>query len=486
MIPENLIFIDLETTGANNLRDRITEVGLCEVQNGKLIRQWSSLINPETSIPPFIEQLTGITADMVADAPRFSEIARDLKDKLSGKVLVAHNVRFDYGFLKSEFRREEIDFNEKTLCTVKLSRNLYPEHKRHNLDEIISRHGLRVKNRHRALGDAQLIHKFFEKIIDEHPAEVLAQAIQAQLKQPSLPPHLPGEDIESLPSTPGVYLVYGENGSVLYVGKSIDIRSRVLSHFSGDHRNRKGMKLSQQVRHIDSIETAGELGALLLEARLVKELAPIYNRQLRRTRDLFSIHLKHGGNGASQAEVIPTSRANDDEFDRLFGTFKTKRQAVKSLNEIIVSQGLCNKVLGLEKTSGACFNYQIKKCRGACVGEESLNLHEARLNNALTSLKIRSWPYPGAVGVKELSASGDRIEIHVLDNWRHLGTADSEESLREILAQRATLPFDLDSYKILTRFLENKKKPISFFDLSPQARKTYFTVESLRSALKKY
>ena len=349
---------------------------------------------------------------------------------------------------------------------MKLSRTLYPEQKRHNLDTIISRHGLQVKDRHRALADAQLIQAFFAKLSAEQPAELLAQAIRAQLKQPSLPPHLPREQIEALPSSPGVYLVYGDNDPVLYVGKSIDIRSRVLSHFSGDHRNRKGMKLSQQARRIDFIETAGELGALLLEARLVKELAPIHNRQLRRTRNLFAIHLQPGKSGASQAEVIPLNKAESGALNRLFGTFRSKRQAVTALNEAILAQGLCNKVLGLEKGRGACFNYQIKKCRGACVGEDPLELHEARLAMALAKLKLRSWPYPGAVGIKEISPAGDRTEIHVLDNWRHLGTADSEASLWQILAERSTLPFDLDSYKILTRFLGKSKQHVSFVDLS--------------------
>ncbi len=465
MIPEHLIFIDLETTGANNLRDRITEIGICEVHNGELVQEWSSLVNPETPISPFIEQLTGITSAMVAKAPLFSEIVEELKERLSGKVLVAHNARFDYGFLKSEFRREEIDFNEKILCTVKLSRALYPEHKRHNLDEIIRRHSLNVRNRHRALGDAQLIQKFFAKLSAEHSPEVLNLAIQSQLKQPSLPPHLPKEHIENLPSAPGVYFVYGENDSVLYIGKSIDIRSRVMSHFSGDHRNRKGMKLSQQVRRIDFIETAGELGALLLEARLVKELTPIHNRQLRRTRDLFSICLTPGSDGASQARIVSLNRLNRDEPEMLFGTFRTKRQAETALRETILSEGLCNKVLGIEKGSGACFNFQIKKCRGACVGDDPLLLHEARLTTALANLKLRSWPFKGPAGIKEVALSGDREEIHLFDQWRHLGTAVNEEKLWEILADQRSLPFDLDGYKILTRFLD-KKKHLSFIDFS--------------------
>lgn len=193
MIPEHLVFIDLETTGTNTLHDRITEVGLCEVRNGTVLEEWSSLVNPEKSIPPFIEKLTGITTGMVADAPRFADIAAELRDKLSGKILVAHNARFDYGFLKSEFRRTEIDFQKQVLCTVKLSRALFPHHRRHNLDELIVRHELDVRDRHRALGDARVVQRFFEKMRLEQPAGILAGAIQGQLKQPTLPPHLPLE-----------------------------------------------------------------------------------------------------------------------------------------------------------------------------------------------------------------------------------------------------------------------------------------------------
>lgn len=465
MIPEHLIFIDLETTGANALRDRITEVGFCEVYNGELVRKWSSLVNPETQISPFIEQLTGITPAMVADAPRFPEIAAELHKQLSGKVLVAHNARFDYGFLKSEFRRIGIDFQEKVLCTVKLSRALYPQQKRHNLDEIIRRHDLVVQNRHRALGDAELIQKFFAKVSTEHPPEKLAGAVHAQLKQPSLPPHMPREQIDQLPSSAGVYLFFGENDTVLYVGKSVDIRSRVMSHFSGDHRVRKGMQLSQQVRRIEFIETAGELGALLLEARLIKQLAPIHNRRLRRTRDLFTISLQPGRDGASRARVMALNREDGREQDALFGAFRTKRQAEAALKKVIVDQGLCNKVLGIEKGRGACFGRQIKTCRGACVGAESLLLHEARLKTALTGMKIRAWPFAGAAGIREATPAGDRTEIHVFDQWRHLGTASNDEELWEIVAESRTVTFDLDSYRILTRFIDQRKHP-GFIDLS--------------------
>jgi DNA polymerase-3 subunit epsilon len=188
MLPQNLVFLDLETTGANPLHDRIIEIGLCEVADGQPDREWSTLVNPEKTFSPFIEQLTGIANGMVADAPTFDEIAEDLFDRLAGKVLVAHNARFDFGFLKNEFRRQGIAFQEKTLCTVKLSRALFPEHRRHNLDALVERHALGAQNRHRALGDARLIREFVQKIRDELPAETVGRAVRSQLKQPSLLP----------------------------------------------------------------------------------------------------------------------------------------------------------------------------------------------------------------------------------------------------------------------------------------------------------
>ncbi len=470
MIPEQLVFIDLETTGTNTTHDRVTEVGFCEVRNGTVVEEWSSLVNPGTTISPFIEQITGISTAMVADAPRFSEIADQLQTKLAGKVLVAHNARFDYGFLKSEFRRLEQTFQEQMLCTLKLSRALFPEQKKHSLDELIERHDLQAHNRHRALGDAQVLRAFFAKLCDELPSEALAKAIRSQLKQPSLPPHLNIAQLKRLPASPGVYFFYGENDTVLYIGKSVDIRSRVYSHFAGDHRAHKEMRLSQQVRRIDCVETAGEFGALLLEARLVKELTPVHNRQLRRTRDLYSIRLGKCVQDGSRPQVVVLKDLGGNELAGLHGLFRTRRQAETALREVILAHGLCNRVLGLEKGPGACFSFQIRKCRGACVGQEPLVLHEARLTAAFASMKVRSWPYPGAIGIRETSAANDRSEIHVFNHWCHLGTADSEERLWDILESQARLPFDLDGYKILTRFLETKVQQTDLIDLSPPVR----------------
>ena len=187
MLTQALIFLDLETTGMSATQERITEIGLVEVVNGEYVGNWSQLVNPQRSIPPFIQSLTGITNRMVRDAPSFEQFAPALFERLEGKLLVAHNARFDYGFLKSEFARLGMSYRSRVLCTAKLSRKLFPEHRRHNLDSLIERHGLRCSARHRALGDAEVLWQFLRKIHAEVDATRIDAALQAQMDAPGPP-----------------------------------------------------------------------------------------------------------------------------------------------------------------------------------------------------------------------------------------------------------------------------------------------------------
>ena len=280
-----LAIVDLETTGANASWDRITEIALIEVDDGEISGEWSTLVDPQTAIPPAIQALTGISNDMVAGAPTFAELAHELHERLAGRVVVAHNAHFDYGFLRRAFERAGIRYAARTLCTVKLSRRLYPGHARHNLDSLIARHGLHCRARHRALGDADAVWQFLRAAAAEHGAEALAHAALRVAKQPSLPANIERAEIDAVPETPGVYLFYGEGDAPLYVGKSVNMRSQVLSHFADDLRSPRKMRLAHEVRRIDWQHTAGELGALLREAELVKTLAPVFNRRRRRTSE---------------------------------------------------------------------------------------------------------------------------------------------------------------------------------------------------------
>ncbi len=281
-----LAFVDLETTGATNSIDRITEIGIVEVDADGSVREWQQLVNPGIPISPFIEQLTGISNAMVADAPPFAQVAAETLRRLEGRLFIAHNARFDYGFLKSEFKRLEIGFRATSICTVKLSRDLYPEHKRHNLDSLIERHGLVAAARHRALADAQLIHQFWQKIhVDRDQASIDA-ALDLQHAHPTLPEGLDPRLIDALPEAPGIFIFFGEHlgqsGQALFVGRSRDIRQHVLGHFVARPASERKGKLARSVRHIEWQEIGDNTAAQLREQALIRQLSPVYNRKIRR------------------------------------------------------------------------------------------------------------------------------------------------------------------------------------------------------------
>jgi len=446
-----LAIVDLETTGAHPVHDRVTEIAVIEVDGGEVTGEWSTLVNPETTIPAAIQALTGITNDMVAGAPRFGALAVELGARLAGRVLVAHNARFDYGFLKQEFERAGHQYRARTLCTVKLSRRLYPEHARHNLDSLIERHGLECRARHRAMGDAEAVWQFLRVAEAERGEEVLAVAARQVAKQPTLPAHIDRAMVDAVPDAPGVYLFYGEGAAPLYIGKSIAMRTRVLQHFGDDVRSSKEMQLAREVRRIEWQRTAGELGALLREAELVKQLLPVFNRQLRRPAELCGFALD-----AKQLRLVRDFDAAG--LAHVHGLFRSRRAALEALRGIADEHGLCLQTLGFETTrKGACFRHQIRRCAGLCAGKETFQAHHARLAAALGVLKTLAWPWRGPVGVVEEDPERETTDLHLVHQWCYLGTAKSEAEVPELLEGARRLRFDLDQYQILARHLTAKR-----------------------------
>ena len=445
--------IDLETTGGMAAHHRVIEVGIVLLDGGRVVDEWSSLVHPGIRIPASIASFTGIDDDMVADAPRFADVSGEVRRRLEGRIFVAHNARFDYGFIRTEFRRLGARFAAPVLCTVKLSRSLFAEHARHNLDVLIERFGLSCSARHRALGDAQVLPALLAAMERDRGADTLHEAVTAALREPRLPPQLPPELADDLPEGPGVYLFRGEGGALLYVGKSRNIRSRVFDHFAGEHRSGKESKLTRQVRRVEWIETGGELGALLLESRLVKELAPSANRRLRRSEGHCVVVLEPGAAGLVP-QVLPLDESVFADGAAAYGPFRSERDAWRAVEGKAREAGLCLKVLGREAGEGSCFAYQVRKCRGACVGQEPKALHDARLQLALASLRMKPWPFAGAIGIREPSPDARGTCIHVIDRWRHLGTARDEAEIDALLRGAAADDFDADSYRIIGRALQ--------------------------------
>jgi DNA polymerase-3 subunit epsilon len=457
-LDRDLVCIDLETTGGHPSRNRIIEIGLIQIDRDGSERTWSTLVNPGVRIPAQIESFTGISNEMVMDAPPFEEVHRELLTLLSGRLFVAHNARFDYGFVRAELQRLGLRFVSPVLCTVKLSRRIHPEHPRHNLDTVMARYGLSSDARHRALGDAVVLRDLLAIWRKNIPSEQLATCVDGLLTETSLPPQLGADLADELPEGPGVYRFYGVEDALLYVGKSKNIRKRVLEHFAAEHRSTAEAKLARLVQRVDWTETAGELGALLSEARAIKRAKPLNNRRLR-THHAVSFVFASTPPGFDRLEVVDASAIAEASQRDFFGLYKDEKAALKAAQEICRAHRLCPKCLGLEpgqradEAGASCFAFQVGRCKGACVGNESPSLHNVRAQVAFASTRIASWPFRGRIAVIESDWRGCH-DFHVLDGWRYLGTVRDETEARELIPVDEP-DFDPDIYRILRRFFDD-------------------------------
>ncbi|SAK59134.1 DNA polymerase III subunit epsilon [Caballeronia catudaia] len=272
-----IAFVDLETTGGTFGVDRITEIGIVEVGPSG-VSQWTSLVNPQKSIPAFIQQLTGITDAMVRDAPTFEQLAAGLLERMNGRLFVAHNAHFDHGFLKGEFRRLGLRFAPDVLCTVQLSRAVYPSETRHGLDALVDRHALVPSARHRALADADLLWQFWQHLHRAHAPDVVQAHLERVTRRFQLAAHIDEDTIEQIAAGCGVYMFYGDDDAPLYAGRSVKLRQRVRSHLVGPRRSAKDLRLAALVRRVEWKATGGEIGAMLAEAQWIATARPAHNR----------------------------------------------------------------------------------------------------------------------------------------------------------------------------------------------------------------
>ena len=458
-----LAFVDLETTGTTAATDAITEIGIVRIETDPCdelslrVSEWSALVNPGIPIPPEIQALTGITNAMVRNAPSFSQVADKVAAMTADALFVAHNARFDYGFLKHAFARLQRRFSARVLCTVRLSRRLYPDEPQHNLDSVIARHGLAIDGRHRALGDARVLWTFVQALYRDLAPEAIEAAARRVLKTPSLPPQLAPDALDALPEAPGVYRFYGLNTLPLYIGKSANLRERVGAHFSSDYRSATDLRLSTEIQRIEFEETAGEIGALLREAALVKSLLPAHNHALRRKADSGVLALPAL---PGPPMFIPAAGVEPAELAGRFGPFASKRHARQALRSAASQHALCWKALGLEHRLGPCFARQVRRCAGACVGAESAEAHHERLREALAPHVIPRWPFAGLAAIRERSLLGDRTDLHVIRDWCWLGTASDDGELGRLIEAPPRPQFDADIARLLMRTLARGKHEV--------------------------
>ncbi len=379
--------IDIETTGGNATTGKITEIAIIIHDGKNVVKQFSTLVNPKCSIPYFITQHTGITDDMVKDAPEFHEIAKEIIELTEDCVFVAHNVGFDYGFIKSAFKDLGYSYQRKTLCTVRLSRSTFVGLPSYSLGNLCKSLGIQLKNRHRALGDAEATALLFSMILENATHPITPQWISTESKKTAFPPLLSEENFKKIPPfVTGIYYFHNQNGDVIYVGKSKDIKKRILQHFANQN-SKKAVRMQHEIADISFENTGSELVALLLESDEIKKLRPLYNTSQKRTRSIpyYGIYqyLDIGGYINLKIERLKEGVEQITTADNLFA-------AKNIIYKVVEKNNLCLSKCDLHNVFGPCFNYQIHKCNGACVHKEDSEIYNKRVFAAIDEISFNN------------------------------------------------------------------------------------------------
>ncbi|PLX19864.1 MAG: hypothetical protein C0599_10215 [Salinivirgaceae bacterium] len=373
---------DIETTGGNARREKITEIAIYKYDGEKIIDELVTLVNPERNIPMQIQQLTGITNEMVADAPKFYEIAKRVVEITQDCIFVAHNAAFDYNFIQQEFKSLGFDFQRENLCTVKLSRKLLPGYPSYSLGVLSQQLGIEIEARHRASGDARATVELFSKLLATYNGKDIADVELTEVLK-GLNENLDKKTIKTLPESTGVYYFLNEQHTPIYIGKSINIKKRVLSHFSNKKSNR-AMEMKSETVHIDYAITGSEMVALLHESAEVKAHMPHYNRLLRRSSFSWGLFVDTDKDGYINLSL----KRNNQKNGLAHVLFGNKKEAENYLHRQIEDYNLCQKLCGVYKSDSACFHHQIGMCNGACIGEEPTEDYNHRVMTLLAKTSI--------------------------------------------------------------------------------------------------
>jgi len=374
--------VDIETTGGSPKNSKITEIAIYKHDGTKVIDDYVTLVNPEMNIPQFIVQLTGINDRMVEQAPKFFEIAKEIIEFTEDCVFVAHNVAFDYGVLRAEFRSLGYDYRRPHLCTVRASRYVLPGHASYSLGKLTRELGIELIGRHRAGGDAFATSELFTLLM-ETDGSGLQTFIQKEVNPKRLHPNLDLHALDEIPNKTGVYKFYNEVNQLIYIGKSIHIRKRIDQHLR-NNTTKKAIQMQKEISRIEFELTGSELISLLKESQLIKKHKPIYNRSLR--RHLFPLGLYHysDDNGYIRFFIARVSSMTETPIT----SFNTKKEGVAFLERQVESYDLCTKLCDLYKSNSSCFQYTIKNCLGACVGEEHVASYNARCTQLIDRLTL--------------------------------------------------------------------------------------------------
>lgn len=373
--------VDIETTGGYAAANGITEIAIHIFDGEKVTERFETLINPGQPIPYYIQSMTGITDKMVADAPKFEEVAEKIFQLLHDKIFIAHNVNFDYSFVKSHLKASGLDINTKKLCTVRLSRKIFPGLASYSLGNLTRSLGIKINKRHRAGGDSEATVQLFQLLLQNDKEQHILKSLQRNSKEWILPPHVPKEHFDQLPYTPGVYYFHDKKGKVVYVGKATNIRYRVNSHFSNNSESRQKQNFMQHVHAISYQPCGTELMACILESAEIKKRWPVFNSSQKRWEDVYGIFLYEDQNGYQRLAIDK----NRKRLHPLY-TFHYLVDGHAIIRKLIKDYQLCPKLCFLQKDDKECEGIGDGHCKGACLHKESPAHYNKRVQKAAATL----------------------------------------------------------------------------------------------------
>lgn len=444
--------LDIETTGGQFNEEGITEIAIYKFDGHEIVDQFISLVNPEIPIQPFVVKLTGINNAMLVNAPKFFEVAKRIIEITDGCVIVAHNADFDYRILRTEFRRLGYDFNIKTLCTVELSQKLLPEQPSHSLGKLVRALGIPMADRHRASGDALATVKLFKMLLDKDiNKDIVKDFIKLKIEKGIAPKLL--DIINGLPTSTGVYYIHNGNGDIIYVGKSKNIKKRVNQHFTGITNSAK--KIQAEVMTVTYEETGSELIALLKESQEIKVHKPRYNRAQRKNIFQWALYSEMDKNGYLNLKLQKA-----DGRKKEITSFTTLQEGKNVLFKITEKYNLCQKLTGLYETKTACFQYKIKECDGACIGQVTLPEYNTRVQEFIKNSGFES---DNMVIIDRGRKISERSAV-LIENGIYKGYAfyDLNYQITNIdILKNILIPMfnNRDTKNIIQAYLRKEKKP---------------------------
>lgn len=373
--------VDIETTGNGIKGNRITEIAIFKYDGYQIMDEYTSLVNPECEIPYFITGLTGIDNHMVRNAPTIAEISDTILEFTKDCIFVAHSVNFDYNVIKEEFKSLNKEFIRKKLCTVRLSRKLIPGYHSYSLGKLCSALQIPLTDRHRARGDAHATTLLFQQLLRaDGAAEVFKKFLNARSQEATLPPALSKEVYEKLPNKPGVYYFKNVSGKIIYVGKAINIKKRVLSHFYD--KSSKEIAMCQETADIDFELSGSDLLALLMESDAIKRHYPAYNRAQKRTIQPYAIFSYQDRNGIvhlafNKLKLVPQPLL----------TLYRPSDCRSYLEELCKDFSLCPKYCHLQEGVNHCSHYSITTCTGICRGNEDTEAYNQKVTAAIAYME---------------------------------------------------------------------------------------------------